>query len=296
MVDDDAPSRDALAALLRDHGYEVSIASGGIEAAAVVDRDAPDLVISDLRMPRGNGFELVKRLRSRSATVDLPIILVTAFDDPARRVHGLDLGADDYLAKPVDADELLARVRVHLRHAHRSQELVRRSVLDPLTGVLNRRGIVALLHRAQETARRSGSPLSVLMIDVDHFKALNDTHGHKAGDTALRQIARALVDAVRVADHVGRMGGDEFVVVVPDTGTAAEQLAERLRRLHLPPLAVAEDHELEISVSIGVATLDGDESLDTFLERADRAMYAAKGRGRGAGSGSGKPPPWTLAL
>jgi two-component system cell cycle response regulator len=204
---------------------------------------------------------------------------MSALAAPNRRIRGLDLGADDFVAKPVDFGELLARVRAHLRRAQERDELERRSLLDPLTGVLNRRGIAAELNRELHRARRSGAHLSVLMVDVDHFKALNDTHGHQAGDTVLRHVAGALVAAVRVADQVGRYGGDEFLVVLPDTDLeAATALATRLHAVRLPRLALC-GAELEVTASIGAATLLGDDTVDSLVERADRQMYRVKKTG-----------------
>jgi two-component system, cell cycle response regulator len=277
IVDDDDDAREALQLLLEAHGYEVWTARDGAEAVAEVQRHPPALIISDLRMPGMDGFGLVEQLRARSATAHLPIILLSAVHERERRVAGLDLGADDYLTKPADPAELLARVRVHLRHAHRQQALVRRSLLDPLTGALNRRGILAVLRRERERALRTGGPLSVLMLDVDGFKELNDTYGHAIGDEVLQQIARAIVDAVRVVDHVGRIGGDEFVVAVPDgDAAAAAALAARLRVLRLGPLAVGEGGHLRVAVSVGAATMEIGESLDTLLARADAEMYRCK--------------------
>lgn len=283
VVEDDDDIREALEALLEEHGYAVDTASNGEQAFAMVEEDPPSLVISDVMMPGIDGFQLVEKLRERPASADIPIILLSALREPDTRIAGLDLGADDYISKPTRPDELLARVRVHLRHAHRHQALTRRSLIDPLTGTLNRRGILSVLRRERERALKSGTPLSVLMLDVDGFKALNDTYGHKAGDTVLRNLARAIVEAVRVVDHVGRLGGDEFVVAVPDGDpVAAAGLAARLAVLQLPPLEVEDHARLEVHVSVGVATLGPGETIDELLERADEEMYRRK-RSRGNG-------------
>jgi diguanylate cyclase (GGDEF)-like protein len=268
IVEDDDDSREALAELLEGHGYDVETARDGVEAVEVAEKTPPTLVISDVNMPRRDGFALVGVLRDRAACASVPIILLSALSERERRVAGLDLGADDYLGKPVDADELLARVRVHLRHAHRQQELEQSSLLDPLTGVLNRRGLMAALHREHERVLRGRGSMSVMLIDVDDFKALNDTQGHAAGDQALRDIARAITEAVRAIDHVGRLGGDEFLVVVPDTDHAAgAALAERIA--HLP---------VEVGLSVGHATLRPGETAEQLLARADAEMYERKRR------------------
>lgn len=276
VVEDDDDAREAIADLLRRHGYVVDTAADGAQAASKVEREPPDLVLSDVWMPNGGGFELVRALRARPASAHIPIILISALDEQARRVAGLDLGADDYLPKPVGSAELLARVRVHLKHAHRQRELERHALLDPLTSVLNRRGAVAALSRHHERSVRHRSPLSVLVIDIDRFKEINDTHGHAAGDAVLCHLARLLTDAVRVVDHVGRLGGDEFIVILSDTdASAAGALCARLRAMAIPP-ALVDGHELTYAISIGAATLRDDETIDELLARADRAMYGVK--------------------
>jgi two-component system, cell cycle response regulator len=199
-------------------------------------------------------------------------------DDPQRIVAGLDLGADDFIGKPVDARELIARVRVHLRYARREHDLERRALVDPLTGVLNRRGIFAVLRHEHERVRRSGAPLSVLLLDIDRFKALNDELGHQAGDTALRQLAAALLRSVRAADQVGRIGGDEFLIILPDADAdAAFAMAARLRALRAT--AVASGETRDVQASVGAATLEAEETVDTLVARADRAMYKLKRTG-----------------
>lgn len=280
IVEDDPLAREAMAALLGDEGYRVTTAPDGHAALALVGHELPDLVISDVRMPRGDGLELVQRLRARAPTARVPVILVSALAEADRRIAALDLGADDFLAKPVDPGELLARVRVQLRRVDERRELERRALVDPLTGALNRRGIADVLRREVERARRGGGALSVLAIDVDHFKSINDTYGHQLGDTVLRLLARMLTDAVRLADHVGRPGGDEFLVVLPDTtAEAAAALAARLRRTALPALSVGPHPDLVVTVSIGAATLEPDDTLDELLERADQEMYRMKRSG-----------------
>jgi diguanylate cyclase (GGDEF)-like protein len=278
VVDDDPTTREALAELLEDEGYPVATAGSASEAMTAIERERPGLILSDVRMPGGDGMELITRVRASSDFAHTPILLVSALEDHDQRIAALDLGANDFIAKPVDPRELLARVRVQLRQIRREGELERHAMTDPLTGVLNHRGLHALLRRERERAIRTRQPLSVLLIDIDRFKQVNDKHGHQTGDTLLRQIAASLVRAVRAVDDVGRIGGDEFVVVLPGAdAAAAATLCMRLRALR-PRLATAEG-ELAVSLSIGAATLDGDESIETLLDRADRRMYRLKRTG-----------------
>ncbi len=278
MVEDDVDSREALAELLVDHGYVVDTAGDGREAEAMVERDPPALIISDVQMAGGDGLSVVRHLKAGPEHASIPIILVSGLGAPAGEVAGLDLGADDYLAKPLNISVLLARIRAHLRRAVQHRDLDRRSLVDALTGVLNRRGIVAVLQRERERSARSGASLSLALVDVDRFKRINDVHGHAAGDSVLRDVARALVVNARIADDVGRLGGDELVMVLVDTEVAgAARLAARLRSLRVV-VTTAVGEEL-VGLSCGTATLRAGETVDALVARADEAMYADK-RGR----------------
>jgi len=278
VVDDDENTRAALSELLTADGYDVVTAANGIEALERIERATPSVVLCDMRMPRANGLQLVQKLRLRAATAHVPVIMVSAASARDRRLAALSLGADDFVAKPVDFDDLKARIRVQLRHVHHQRELERRSSLDPLTGVLNRRGLTAELKREQARSLRDGTPLSALVVDIDGFKGINDRYGHQLGDTVLRLVARTLSEEVRSVDQVGRSGGDEFVVLVPGADAAAAgTLAQRLRQIAFP-IAVEPDTNIRVTISVGDATLEADETIDELLDRADRAMYRTKRR------------------
>jgi two-component system cell cycle response regulator len=275
VVDDDSVAREALAMLLGDAGYDVCVAADGASALVAVQSFLPDLVISDVSMPHLGGFGLVQSIREGAPVRDVPIILISSHGETSNRVHSFEFGADDFMPKPVDVDELLARIGRHLQRAKHQHETARLSVSDELTGMLNRRGIVNFFARAQRECADRAQPISLLLIDITKFKTINDSYGHAAGDMALCATGRALQDVVRASDRVGRIGGDEFVVILPGAdAAAAARLEERLRAC-LPIVIPLTDHDrITIDFAVGAATGAPDESLDSLTLRADRAMYA----------------------
>ena len=281
VVEDEHVAREALVQLLVLEGYEVRSAGGGDEALAQVAEWAPDLVLSDVSMPRGHGFGLVSALRRRDDCRDTAILLMSARDDIDRRVSGLDLGADDFVGKPIDPEELLARIRAHLRNTDRRRQLQQISQTDAPTGLLNRRGLVEAI--TYETARaRRGTPYSILLFDLDHFKALNDTHGHVVGDLVITHAARGLREEARRIDHCGRWGGDEFVVVLSDCNAADVASAlERFRSSVERPFQNEEGQSIPIFCSVGATTYEEGDTYESLLARADLAMYDDKKRRHG---------------
>jgi len=275
LAEDDASTSELLQTFLESNGYEVATADTGRSALAALEHGGFDLVLSDLAMPGGDGFDLVTQVR-RMGLVDLPVILMSANYESALRVQGLNLGADDFVLKPLDLDELLARVQSHLRRSDRQTQLVRDTVMDPLTQVLNRRGIAEQFeaHRAADPRR----VVAALVIDLDGFKGINDRYGHATGDAALCAVSRALESTVRASDYVGRLGGDEFAVLMLDTDAeSAEALAQRVRQLSPVPFASANDEPLQVGFSVGLSTGASDD-LDGLLAAADAQMYRCKRR------------------
>jgi diguanylate cyclase (GGDEF)-like protein len=248
---------------------------------------APQLAILDWMMPEMDGVEVCRKVCERKTGRPPYIILLTALDDKASIVAGLDAGANDYVGKPYDPDELRARIEVGRRFVELHEELAeaRRELeiqarTDRLTGVINRGAIISHLEQEIERAQREGGLLGLGMLDIDHFKKVNDVHGHAAGDEVLREVVRRSVSVLRRYDVFGRVGGEEFLVVVP--GADARELEEVLQRIRQAiaktPIAVA-GREIAVTVSLGGATRAGD-SADELIARADDALYAAKVAGR----------------
>ncbi|RVU38371.1 PleD family two-component system response regulator [Hwanghaeella grinnelliae] len=249
-----------------------------------------DLVIVNLNLRSQDALRLTSHLRAMERTRYTPILLVAEEHDMEKVAKGLDLGVNDYLIKPIDRNELLARVRTQIkrqRYQERLRDNYERSLVmaltDSLTGLYNRRYVTAHLGGMIERHKQTDKPLALLMFDIDFFKKVNDTFGHAAGDEVLIEMSRRVIDHVRSVDTVARLGGEEFVAVLPDTEEeVALVVAERLRytmAAELFEMKAANTAET-VTISIGVAMLQGDDSLDSLMNRADEALYAAKGAGR----------------
>ena len=279
LIEDDPDARAALTLLLEHHGYKVRSAASGTRGLEEASRQTPDLVITDLSMPGLNGLELLARFRTIPALADVPVMVLSAQRDIGNRVAGFDLGADDFLTKPVQVEDLLARVRRLLVRSNRQNEVVRLSMVDELTGVLNRRGISNLFSRELERAQASDLTVAVMLVDLNDFKRINDEWGHAAGDTMLCAVTRGLQDALRATDRVGRMGGDEFAIVLPHVHrNDYDELAQRVRQISPVTLTLAPETTLRVGLSLGGACAEPQESFEAVLARADAAMYTDKQR------------------
>lgn len=288
VADDDTASRILLQKVLTKWGYEVTMAATGEEAWKILTGDSPpDLAVLDWMMPELDGVEVCRRVRA----LDLPsppyLILLTSRGDKQDIATGLEAGAADYVQKPFDHDELRARLLVGRRFAELNRKLLdtqrelrRQALTDPLTHIHNRRSILMRLKEEMARAPRQGLPLSIGTLDIDHFKAVNDSYGHAAGDLVLQTVAERALKALRAYDALGRIGGEEFLVVMPGVGPRdAEIVLERLRRTVRATPVKVQSKDLQVTVSIGGAVSEG-ESMDELLNRADEALYRAKGSGR----------------
>lgn len=277
-----------VAALSKMHTVDVEAKPQA--ALARLRENAYDLLIASLTLAGADGLRLCSQVRSIERLRHLPIMIVVEAADEPRLLRALDMGVNDYLMRPIDRHELIARVRTQLTRKRHSDYLrdslnasLELAVTDPLTGLFNRRYLETHGRALTEQAKAAGNPLSVLVVDIDHFKSVNDTHGHAAGDSVLRELAQRLRRNTRGVDLVCRMGGEEFIIVMPDTPLwRARQIAERLRScIAAESFRVNGTTLVSVTASVGLAALEAStEGMDALFERADRALYAAKREGR----------------
>jgi two-component system cell cycle response regulator len=290
IVDDRPASYERIAAMLaKEHEVEVET-----DPNQVVFRAADgnyDLLLVSLGLENFDALRLCSQIRSLDRTRNLPILAITEPDNNARMLRGLEIGVNDFLIRPVDKNELLARARSQVRKRRYTERLrdnvqasIEMAITDALTSLFNRRYMESHLGTLIEQAAARGKPLATLVIDIDYFKAINDTHGHDAGDDVLRDFALRIKRSIRGIDLACRYGGEEFVIVMPETDmTVAAMVAERLRRrIAAEPFAIAQGSRcIPVTISIGIAGLrDKDDTAAALLKRADQALYRAKRDGR----------------
>jgi diguanylate cyclase (GGDEF)-like protein len=285
VVDDQPINVQALyRALCADH--QVLVATSGEQALAMCAERQPDLVLLDVVMPGIDGFEVCRRLQSDASTQHIPVIFVTASSDEAAERHGLDVGAVDFITKPINPAIVRARVKTHLTLKAQSDLLRQLAFVDGLTGVFNRRHFDERLLDEWQRSGRNGAPLSLLLLDIDFFKRFNDLYGHQSGDDCLRCTAQALKGSLnRPADVMARYGGEEFACILPNTDAAGALVVGRRLEQCVRALRIAHGSSTAgpfVSASVGVATRgqDKDESIAALLARADRQLYRAKAQGR----------------
>jgi two-component system cell cycle response regulator len=291
VVEDDPVHKLMLERLLLGWGYKIQAVTNGAEAIRVlVEDDSIQLVIADWMMPEMDGLDLCREIRKRGSQPYIYFILLTAKDQHDDVVEGLDAGADDYVIKPVHHSELNARIRAAKRiidlqnQLLQAQERLRvQATHDALTGIWNRRAIFEALARELDRAARQEIPVAIVLIDLDHFKLVNDTHGHLVGDEVLRETAQRIRSMVRSYDAVGRYGGEEFLVVAPECDARrAMDLAERIRLSLLQGPIQTSGPAIPVTLSLGVVHLEKGSQMEInkVLSAADQALYKAKSGGR----------------
>jgi len=283
VIEDHPDQRDLLAIVLKREGYQVITAANGLEALEKLETQHVQIALSDIMMPKMDGFELIKRIRANPALKSIYLILITARIQEGDRVRGLDLGADDYITKPFSFSELLARVRVGTRVVQYQQHLEYQSQIDSLTGLFNRRAFEKKIHEEFERSKRYHNPLSVLIFDLDNFKSINDTYGHHGGDAALVKISETLRDMTRQSDFSARYGGEEFVMILPETDQDnALQVASKIHDAVRSSSFGTTNRPFALTVSIGVSSSSARvySTWREMLDDADRALYFAKNTGK----------------
>ena len=286
LVVDDIPSNvHVLSRILKDD-YDIYFATDGMKALDLVQARLPDLVLLDIMMPGMDGYEVCRRIKTDPTTRDIPVIFISAKSEVEDETYGLEVGAIDFITKPISPPIVKARVRNHLLLKRQTDLLRALSFIDGLTGIANRRRFDEALLREWRRCARSHLPVSLVMLDVDHFKAYNDHYGHQAGDECLRAVATLLDEQMkRPGDLVARYGGEEFICLLPETDAeGATRVAERLRETvagqRLPHALSPVGGHVTISLGVASAMPLGEAPPDGLTQLADRLLYEAKRAGR----------------
>lgn len=280
VIDDSLDIHRLIKIRLAKESFELVEAYDGGSGLAMARELKPSAILLDVDLPDCDGFSVCVALKEDPTTVNIPVVFLTGAASTEEKVRGLEIGAIDYVTKPFDSFELIARVRAALRTSYLLELLSQKAMIDGLTGLWNRSYLDSQLYIQLTAARRREAPLACIMADIDHFKSINDTYGHHCGDEILREVAKVLSEQCRVDDIVCRFGGEEFSILLPNTKLDdAQAIAERLRHeIEQMPISYR-NHSIQITCSFGVADLRSSIPL-SLIELADQALYQAKNRGR----------------
>jgi len=285
VVDDQEDNIELLSQMLEENGIEAITTQVGRETLRLAREHTPDVILLDIQMPEIDGYEICRRLKEDEVTCNIPVIFLTAtYSSEKNIVKGLEMGAYDYITKPFREGELLARINVMAKIKKTEDHVREESYTDALTGLYNRRFLDKRFTEEISRSLRSGFPLACLMLDIDHFKSLNDIYGHDFGDQVLKKVAESMRNGLRAYDTVARYGGEEFIIILPSTEYHdAENVAEKIRRMIQQLTFKSDNGTIQITISVGVFCAKGDElkqTVDEFIRKADEALYKAKGLGR----------------
>lgn len=278
IVDDDPQVSQLISCILSEENYNIEVVNTSKEALLHSKLKSFDLFLLDINMPGINGYELCNNLKDSYETKEIPIIFLTGNSLPEAIVKGFQCGAIDYITKPFNAPELIARVKNHLELKHYQDFLKQMAVMDGLTKLYNHSFIHERLSEEISNSKRHRLELSLIMMDLDDFKLVNDTYGHKLGDCVLSKVSSTIMDLIREEDIAGRYGGEEFIVILPNTDhSAAYKVAEKIRQA--VKKLTWDFEKLNITISGGVHSLSG-ETVNSFIEKADMLLYRAKNSGK----------------
>lgn len=297
VVDDQPANLKVLLSFLRDHQFQIRIAEDGKRALQVLETYQPDIILLDVMMPGMDGFETCRKIKRNKRTANIPVIFMSALDNIEDKIEGFEAGGVDYITKPFQQLEVLTRINTHimlhrkeqeleqaLNEVMRQQQLFKKlAITDDLTGLFNRRHLNNILTQEFQRSKRHKHDLSCLMLDLDHFKKVNDTYGHNFGDIVLHEFASILQDVTRNSDYAFRFGGEEFFLLLPETDiTGALQVGEKIRSRMENSTISQGNVSTTVMVSVGVASVHNNTpaTSDQLITFADKALYEAKVNGR----------------
>jgi diguanylate cyclase (GGDEF)-like protein len=302
IVDDMPDNLRLLAEILKERGYRARPAPSGMRALATILKEPPELILLDIMMPGMDGYEVCRKLKADELTRDIPVIFLSALNEVFDKVKAFQAGGVDYISKPFQVEEVLARVNTHLTIraqqktltlqneelkknnaliSEQAKQLDRAARSDFLTGLSNRRDFLDKSEQEEVRFRRSARPFALILLDIDHFKNVNDTYGHECGDGVLVGVARCIEQALRAQDLIARWGGEEFVCLLPESEVDGARLAaEKVREAVEQYLHQSNDVHVSVTVTIGLSMYDGTSSMEECIRQADAAMYEGKNQGR----------------
>lgn len=302
IVDDMPDNLRLLTDILKDKGYKVRPAPNGARALATISKEPPELILLDIMMPGMDGYEVCRQLKADEGTKDIPIIFLSALNEVFDKVKAFKVGGVDFITKPFQMEEVLARVKTHLTLraqqkalALQNESLLKKNALiteqtkklellatrDFLTGLSNRRDFLERAGQEEKRFNRTHRPFTLILLDIDHFKRVNDTYGHACGDKVLINVSRSLEKSLRAQDILARWGGEEFICLLPETGgEGARRAAEKIRTDMERRGHDCIDADVSITVTLGVCVYDGSCAIEACIRCADDALYMGKNRGR----------------